>query len=345
MKPATGNAAVQSTSAHPQIIQMATGSIVAQALYAVAELCIADHLSAGPRSAAALAAATGTDTSSLYRLLRMLTGLGLFTQNTAGEFATTPLGATLRSDDAGCARAMVRMLTGPTVARATNELLHAVKTGTTAFDKALGQPVFDYFGEHPEEAAVFNDAMIGFHGSEPAAVAAGYDFSDVGTLVDVGGGTGNLLMTILEAYPTVRGVLYDMPHVIAHARQAIDRRGLTARCDVKEGSFFDSIPAGGDAYLMSHIIHDWDEPKALAILDNCRRAMNGHGRLLLVEMVIPAGDEMHPAKLLDVTMLIATGGRERTADEYRELYRTAGFELARIVPTASPVSVVEGRPA
>jgi len=339
-----GDMTVPTASADPQIIQMATGHIVAQALYVVAELQIADHLSAGPRTAAALAEATRTDASSLHRLLRMLTGLGLFTQTADGAFATTPLGDSLRSDAPGCARAMVRMIGGPTIWRACGELLHAVKTGTSGFDKAIGQPVFGYFAEHGDEAAVFNDAMIGFHGSEPGAVAAGYDFSTVGTLVDVGGGTGNLLMTILGAYPSVRGVLYDLAHVIGPARQAIEQRGLAGRCELKQGSFFDAIPSGGDAYLMSHIIHDWDEAKALAILGNCRRAMPRDGRLLLVEMVIPPGDEMHPAKLLDVTMMMATGGRERTADEYRDLYRKAGFELVRIVPTASAVSVVEGRP-
>jgi hypothetical protein len=332
-------------SAAPEIVQMATGHIVAQALYVAAELRIADHLADGSRTAAALADATHADPAALYRLLRTLTGVGLFTQTADGEFATTPLGESLRSDAPGCAGAMVRMIAGPTLFRACGELLHAVKTGGTAFDKALGQPVFGYFAEHADEAAVFNDAMIGFHGSEPPAVAAGYDFSKIGTLIDVGGGTGNLLMTILEAYPMVRGVLYDLPHVVAHARQAIERRGLTARCEVKEGSFFDAIPTGGDAYLMSHIIHDWDEGKCLSILGNCRRAMGRDARLLLVEMVIPPGDEMHPAKLLDLTMLIATGGRERTADEYRDLYAKAGFELTRVVPTASPVSVVEGRVA
>jgi len=334
-----------STSAPPQIVQMATGHIVAQALYVVAELRIADHLSSGPRSAAALAEATATDAGALSRLLRLMSGLGLFTQTADGGFASTSLGDSLRSDAFGCARALVCMIAGPTMSRASNELLHAVKTGGSAFDKAIGEPVFGYLAHHPDEAAVFNDAMIGFHGSEPAAVAAGYDFSSIGTLVDVGGGTGNLLMTVLEAYPTVHGVLYDLPHVAVHARQEIERRGLIGRCEVKEGSFFESIPSDGDAYLMSHIIHDWDEAKCLDILGNCRRAMNGRGRLLLVEMVIPPGDEMHPAKLLDVTMLMATGGRERTADEYRALYTKARFELTRVVPTASAVSVVEGRPA
>ena len=334
-----------STSADPLIIQMASGHIVSNALYAVCELRIADHLAAGPRTAANLAAATGTDPQALGRVLRLLTGLGLFAHDEDGRFTTTPLGASLRSDDPGCARAMVRMLAGPTMNRAIGELVHSVRTGGTGFEHAMGQAAFPYFAEHPEEAATFNDAMIGFHGAEPAAVVAGYDFSGIGTLVDVGGGTGNLLMTVLAANPALRGVVYDQPYVADHARAAIEKRGLASRCEFVAGNFFESIPSGGDAYLMSHIIHDWTESQALTILGNCHRAMAGRGRLLLVEMVVPAGAEMHPSKLLDVVMLAVTGGRERTAEEYRELYAQAGFELARVVPTASAVSVVEGRPA
>ena len=333
------------TSADPLIIQMASGHIVSNALYVVCELRIPDHLAAGARTAADLAAATGTDPRALGRVLRLLTGLGLFADAGEGRFTTTPLGASLRSDEPGCASAMVRMLAGPTMNRAIGELLHSVRTGGTGFEQAMGQSAFPYFAGHPEEAATFNDAMIGFHGAEPAAVAAGYDFSGIGTLVDVGGGTGNLLLTLLEANPAMRGVVYDQRHVAAQASAAIGKRGLASRCEFVEGNFFESIPSGGDAYLMSHIIHDWTEPQALTILANCHRAMDGKGRLLLVEMVVPTGAEMHPSKLLDVVMLAVTGGRERTAEEYRELYAQAGFELTRVVPTASAASIVEGRPA
>jgi hypothetical protein len=334
-----------STSADPLIIQMASGHIVSNALYVACELRIPDHLAAGPRTAADLAAATGTDAQSLGRVLRLLTGLGLFADVGEGRFTTSPLGASLRSDDPGCAGAMVRMLAGPTMNRAIGELLHSVRTGATGFEHAMGQAAFPYFAEHPEEAATFNDAMIGFHGAEPAAVASGYDFSGIGTLVDVGGGTGNLLMTVLEANPAMRGVVYDQPYIAAQARAAIENRGLASRCEFVEGNFFESIPSAGDAYLMSHIIHDWAEPQALTILGNCHRAMDGKGRLLLVEMVVPAAAAMHPSKLLDLVMLAVTGGRERTAEEYRELYAHAAFELTRVVPTASAVSIVEGRPA
>lgn len=329
---------------HAHVIQMAGGHIVAQGIYVVAELGIADHLKNGPRTAAQLAAATGTSAPHLHRLLRTMAGFGLFSQNDAGEFAATPLGDALRSDAPGHARSTVRMLAGPAMWAGVTELLHSVRTGEAGFDKAMGKPIFDHLGAHPDQATVFNEAMIGFHGAEPPAVAAGYDFSDIGTLVDIGGGTGNLLTTILQAHPSVRGILFDMPHVAAEARQAIAAKGLSDRCEVHEGSFFDAVTPGGDAYLLSHIIHDWDEEKCLTILKNCRRAMKDDSRLLLVEMVIPPGNDFHPGKFLDLTMLVITGGQERTADEYAALYKQAGFELTRVVPTASAVSVVEGRP-
>jgi ubiquinone/menaquinone biosynthesis C-methylase UbiE len=187
--------------------------------------------------------------------------------------------------------------------------------------------------------------MIAFHGGEPPAVAAAYDFSGVGTIVDVGGGTGNLLTTILLANAEARGVLYDRPHVAVEARALIASRGLSARCTVSEGSFFDAVPEGADAYLLSHIIHDWDEASCLKILTACRRAMKADGRLLVVEMVIPPGNDFHPSKLSDMIMLAFTpGGCERTAPEYAALFAKAGLALSRVVPTASPVSVVEARP-
>jgi ubiquinone/menaquinone biosynthesis C-methylase UbiE len=206
--------------------------------------------------------------------------------------------------------------------------------------------MFEYMKTRPQEATWFNEMMIAFHGSEPPAVAAAYDFSSLGTLVDVGGGTGNLLTTILQANPQLRGVLYDLSHVAAQARELIASRGLADRCTVNEGSFFDALPEGGDAYMLSHIIHDWDEASCIKILTNCRRAMKPGGRLLLVEMVIPPGNDFHPGKLSDMIMLAFTpGGCERTAKEYDTLFAKAGLKLTRVVPTASPVSVVEAVPA
>jgi hypothetical protein len=323
---------------------MATGHIVSQCIFALAELGVADHFSDGPRTAEQLAIATKTDASALGRLLRSMAAFGFFSQDDSGRFALTPLGEALRSDAFGHARSTVRMLAGPWMWPTVGELLHSVRTNGVGFEKAHGMSAFDYLATRPDQAHIFNEAMIGFHGAEPAAVAAAYDFSAIGTLVDVGGGTGNLLTTVLQAHPGIRGVLFDLSHVAAEARQAIAAKGLTDRCEVKEGSFFDAIPPGGDAYMMSHVIHDWDEGKCLTILGNCHRALQGRGRLLLVEMVLPESSEFHPGKLLDVVMLVATGGRERTAPEYGELLAKAGFEMTRVVPTPSPVSVVEARP-
>ena len=329
---------------HAQVIQMAGGHLVAKAIYALAELGVADHLSDAPKTAEQIAPAIGAHAPSLYRLLRTMAAFGFFSEDDQRRFTLTPLGEALRSNAPGHARSTVRMLAGPSVYVAVNELLHSVKTGKTGFEKTHGKNIFDYLGEHAAEARIFNEAMIGFHGAEPPAVAAAYDFSDIGTLIDVGGGTGNLLTTILQAHPSMRGVLYDLPHVAKEAREAIAAKGLTARCDVKEGSFFESVPKGGDAYTLSHIIHDWDEERCITILNNCRRAMTRDARLLLVEMVIPPGNDFHPSKFLDLIMLTLPGGKERTVTEYKELFAKAGFELTNVVPTASPVSVVEGRP-
>lgn len=333
----------QAMPPHAQTIQMVGGLVIARAIYALAELGVADHLKEGPLSADEIAQATGTHAPSLYRLLRTTAGLGFFTE-AAGRFSLTPLGDALRSDAPGHARSSVRTLAGPIAWEALGEFLHSLKTGESGVEKAFGKPLFDYLGTEPEQAARFNETMIGFHGAEPPAVASAYDFSGVGRLVDVGGGTGNLLTTVLLANPELRGVLYDLPHVAQEARRQIESKGLSDRCEVTEGSFFESVPSGGDAYILSHIIHDWDEAKCLTILGNCRKAVGDGGRLLLVEMVIPEGDEMHPGKFLDLMMLVFTGGMERREGEYSALLAKAGFELTRVVPTQSAVSVVEARP-
>jgi hypothetical protein len=331
---------------HAQVVQMACGHIITRALYAFAELGIADHLTNGPKSAEQLAAAVGAQPEALARLLRLMAPFGYVSGNGNGLFALGPLGEALRSDSPAHARSMVRLLAGPVGWAAMGEFMHSITTGGAAAERALGQPIFDYLTTAPQDAQLFNEMMIAFHGAEPPAVAAAYDFAGCGTLVDVGGGTGNLLTTILLAHPHLRGVLFDVPHVAAQARTLIASRNLTDRCTVTEGSFFESVPSGGDTYLMSHIIHDWDEASCVAILGRIRRAMPAGGRLLLVEMVIPPGDEFHPGKLTDMVMLAFTpGGRERTADEYATLFAKAGLTVTRVVPTQSAVSVVEAVPA
>lgn len=328
-----------------QITQMIGGHIVTRALYVFAELGIADILKDAPRSAGEIAPIAGAQPAPLYRLLRMMAGLGFLVEDAERRFALTPLGDAMQSDAPGHARSMVRLIAGPVGWRVLGEFLHSVRTGEAGAEKALGQSLFDFMTTAPQEATWFNEMMIAFHGAEPPAVAAAYDFSGIGTIVDVGGGTGNLLTTILLANPEVRGVLHDMPHVAAEARALIASRGLSQRCTVSEGSFFAAVPEGGDAYLLSHIIHDWDEVRCLEILTACRRAMNPGGRLLVVEMVIPPGNDFHPSKLSDMIMLAFTpGGCERTAEEYAALFAKAGFALKRVVPTGSLASVVEAMP-
>jgi hypothetical protein len=327
---------------HVVIAQMIGGHLVTRAMYAFAELGIADLLRDAPQSAADLAPRTGAAAEPLHRLMRTMAGLGFLVADANHRFSLTPLGAALQSDAPFHSRSMVRFIAGPVGWRVLSEFLHSVKTGEAGTERALGMSAFDYLATAPEDATMFNEMMIAFHGSEPPAVAAAYDFSGIGTLIDIGGGTGNLLTTILQANPQLRGMLYDLPHVAAQARDLIASRGLTERCAVKEGSFFDALPEGGDAYMLSHIIHDWDEASCIKILTNIRNAMKPASRLLLVEMVIPPGNDFHPGKLSDMIMLAFTpGGSERTADEYAALFAKAGLKLTRVVPTASPVSVVE----
>jgi SAM-dependent methyltransferase len=236
-------------------------------------------------------------------------------------------------------------LGSPWAQSAWDHLVYSVQTGKTGFEKAQGMPLFDYFARHPEDASLFNETMVGFHGQEPPAIAAAYDFSTFNTIIDIGGGTGNLLAEILTRYAGPRGVLFDLPHVAAEAPALLKAKGVSDRVTIEAGDFFKSVPAGGDAYVLSHIIHDWDEDQCLAILTHIRRVMKPAARLLIAEMVLPAGDEPHPGKMLDMAMLVWPGGQERTLAEYDHLLSKAGFHLTRVVPTNSAVNIVEAVPA
>jgi hypothetical protein len=330
---------------HVKLIEMATAAFVSKVVYVAAKLGLADRLAEGPKSAEELAGPMGAHAPTLHRLMRSLAGLGVLTERDAQRFGLTPLGEALRTGAPGEARSTLITLGSPAFVAAFEQIEHSVRTGKTGFEQAMGVPVFDYLAQHPDEARLFSETMVGFHGAEPPAVAAAYDFSGSGTIVDVGGATGNLLAHVLARSPASRGVLFDRPHVVADAPALLAEHGVDSRVSIEAGDFFTSVPAGGDAYLLSHIIHDWSEEQCLTILGNCRKAMTPTGRLLIVEMVLPPGDVPHPGKVLDVVMLVVSGGRERTESEYAALLAKAGFRLNRVVPTASPVSVVEAVPA
>jgi hypothetical protein len=304
-------------------------------------LDLADHIAEQAKDAATLADLTRTHAPSLYRLMRTLASLGILTEDEEHRFALTPLGEALKTGAPGSARSAVLTLAGDLWWRSWGELVHCIKTGETGVQKACGMTGWEWLNDHPQERTWFEETMVGFHGNEPHAVAAVYDFSASRTIVDVGGGIGHLLATILTRYRDARGILLELPDVEGDAIKHITSRGLSERIAFQGGDFFKHVPAGGDSYLLSHVIHDWSDDKCLAILGNCRSAMKSGGRLLIIEMVLPPGDTPHLGKLADMEMLVMSGGQERTENEFAELLHSAGFSLERVIPTDSLSSIIE----
>jgi len=326
-----------------QLIHLFRGFWVSQAIYVATDLGIADLLANGPRTVAELASAAGAHAPSLYRVLRLLASEGVFTEAEDGRFELTPMAATLRRD-AGPVRLQVLFLGQGATWRAAGSLAHTVRTGETAFNHVHGVDFFEYFREHPDERVLFDQLMVGNTAPAGRAVAAGYDFSKIGMVVDVGGGRGALTVGLLAAYPHLRGIVFDQPAVVAGAKEAVAAAGLSGRCEVVAGDFFAAVPGGGDAYVLKYILHDWDDERSVAILRTCRRAVPAGGRLLVVEQFIPPGNAPSFAKTQDVNMLINAGGRERTEAEYRALYAAAGFNLIRSIPVLGELHVIEGIP-
>jgi hypothetical protein len=326
---------------HAQLIQMGWAHVVARTVYAAAKLGLADKLAPGPKSAAELAGAIQVHARSLHRLMRLLASLGLLTEQPEQRFALTDLGQALRTGAPGSARSTLMLAGSPWWQSGWDNMIYSVQTGKTGFEKAHGVSVFDYLAQHPDDASLFSETMVGFHSQEPPAVAAAYDFSTFNTIVDVGGATGNMLATLLASHSGPRGILFDRPHVVKDASALLDAKGVSNRVTIEPGNFFESVPAGADAYILSHILHDWNEDQCLTILDHVHKAMNSAGRLLIVEMVIPPGDAPHPGKMLDMAMLVQMGGQERTADEYELLLSKGGFRLTKVVPTNSAASILE----
>lgn len=323
------------------LLHMVTGHWVTQAIYVAAKLGIADLLKGGPRTSEELAMSTGTHAPSLYRLLRALANIGVFEEDETGCFGLTSIGQCLASNapDSMRARAMV---SGEEWYHVWGDLLYSVQTGQTAFDHVLGVPFFQYLAHNDATAAIFNKTMTASSAQVAAAVVAAYDFSWAKTIVDVGGGHGSLIASILNANPQARGILFETPEVTDGATTHLVAAGLAERCDVVAGDFFEAVPSGGDVYLLSFILHDWDDERSIAILKNCQRAMAPDGRLLLIEQVIPHANEPSFSKMYDLHMLVLMGGRERTEAEYRMLLHAAGFRLTTIIPTQSPRSIIEG---
>ncbi len=324
------------------MLQMISGFWISRAIYIAAKLGLADHLRDGHKTADELASATGTHARSLYRVLRALASVGVFGEDEEEGFTLTSLSETLRTDVPGSLRAFATVELGEEHYPAWGELMHSVETGEIAFDHAFGIPVWKFFEQNPENAKTFNDAMTGMTLAVNDAVLSSYDFSPISRIVDVGGGHGSLLASILKANPQMKGVLFDVPPVIEGAHGRIESEGLADRCEVLAGDFFKSVPSGGEAYILKWIIHDWDDERSMMILKNCHRAMTENGKLLLVEAVVPRGSEPHFSKFIDLNMLVMTGGRERTENEYRMLLEASGFKLTSIIPSESPMSVIEG---
>jgi hypothetical protein len=313
-----------------------------EAIHVAATLGIADLLGDGPRSAEDLAGATGTHAPTLRRVLRALASVGVFAEG-EGRFHQTPLSEYLRTDAPGSVRAWAAQIGRPYHWNSWGHLLHSVETGEPAFKELYGTTPWEYRAANPEDDAVFNAAMSSPSTTVGEAVVRSYDFSGIGTLVDVGGGEGALLAGILAANPTLRGILFDQPRVVEGAG-LLERAGVAERCEVVGGSFFEAVPAGADAYLLKSVIHDWDDAEAGRILLKCREAMADGGRLLVVEPIIGPPNEPDPAKFSDLNMLVMLGGRERTAEDFERLYAAAGFELSGIVRTGSPFAIIEGAP-
>ena len=342
MRMSTQSTLVQPTpEAVQHAFQLMTGHIVTSAVNISARLGLSDRLASGPRTAEELARETGANPEALYRLMRALASVGVFEEGSDRKFALTPVGAALCD---GPVRWMALWIAGEFNYHVYANAMHSVMTGESAVPKTTGNEVFEHFAKNPDLSKVFNDAMTGFSNVVIPAIVDSYDFSGIGTLVDIAGGHGAVLTGVLAKHPGMKGILFDVEHVIEGAKPKIESQGLTSRVTTASGDFFKAVPSGGDAYIMKHIIHDWDDEKAALILSNIRKVLPKDGRVILIEAVIPQGNEPGLGKILDLEMLVMPGGKERTEQEFRALFDRAGFDLTRIVPTPSPLSVVEAKP-
>lgn len=325
------------------VVGLALGYVTGQALQVAATLGLADLVATGPQPLAALAAATNADAPALYRVLRTLCSVGVFAEDAEGRFTQTPLSAPLCSDAPGSIRAAVRWVSAPMHYRSVGHMLQTVLTGRPAFDDLFGNSYFDYLARHPEAGRVWDAGMACLGGLENQSIAQAYTFPSGAQIVDVGGGQGGFLAEVLTANPLARGVLYDLPAVVADPR-LLTEAGVSERAEAVGGDFFEFLPPGGDVYVFKRVLHDWDDETCVELLQSCRRVIPDGGRVLIIDAVIAPGNAPHAAKIVDLVMLNIVRGRERTAAEFGQLLTAAGFRLNQVIPTPSMLSIVEGRP-
>jgi hypothetical protein len=335
--------------AHPtdpfgRMFEMVCSFWVTRAVYAAARLAIPDQLASGPKTPAELAELVGAHPRSLYRLLRALASIGIFEECEQGRFQSTALSDTLRTDIPGSLSSMVLLEFGDSHHRAWGELIHSLRTGEPAFDEAMGTTVWQYFADNPKIAMTLDQAMTGLTTMVVADVLDIYDFTPFNRIVDVGGGAGGFLDAILATRPEATGIVFDLPYVVDNVRTSSAATATGKRYELVGGSFFDQVPSGGDLYLLKWVLHDWDDDASVAILKNCRAAIAEQGTLVIVDTVIPPGNMPAAGKLIDLNMMVLSGGQERTAEEFDVLLTSAGFRLNRILSTRSPSSVIEAVP-
>lgn len=327
----------------PVLFEMATAYWLSQAIYVAAKLGIADLLKDGPQSCIALAASSGSDAPSLFRLMRALSSVGIFSQLGRDRFALSRLAESLQAEVHGSLRAMVITL-GEIHYQACGNMLHSVQTGSPAFNHVFGASLFDYLRQNVDTADAFNQGMANVSSMLAYAVLMAYDFAGISSIVDIGGGQGKLLEKILQFNPNIIGTIFDTPSTIERAREQLGNAAYDRRCSHVAGDFFTSVPQGADAYLLCGVIHDWDDDRAITILRNCREAMTRNSKVLLVDMIVPDAASASFSKLLDLNMLVMNGGCERTKTEFCALLNAADYRVTRIVPTMAPQSVIEAVP-
>jgi hypothetical protein len=338
------SAGIHNEKARAEVLDLILGFQVSQAIHVAASLGLADLLSADPKTSTELAAAAGAHPASLCRLMRALAAVGLFHEDDTGRFGLTTRGNALRSDVPGSCEPTARFYAGQSAWAAWGNLLHAVRTGATAFDHVHGKTVWAYRAEHPEDCDAFDRAMAASAARFAEALLSVCDFGRFATVVDIGGGDGTLLAGILAANPRIRGTLFDQPRAVARAVASLEALGVSDRCELLGGDFFERIPSGADAYLLKNILHDWDDAASATILGACRTAMRSDSRLLICEHVVGPPNACARGKLMDLNMLVMTGGQERALAEFVSLLKRSGLRLLSVTPTSTPLSVIEAVP-